>query len=1180
MTLYFWAHVPATHMLRCVQRSARRIGHTVPIHSSDAETTICHSRHGPRSASTAAQAQGGFDDDSIPGPEFRALDLSALPQEGDVLRKMYRARVTVRRVLDQGHDRPSSREQSLQGLIDKRIARLPRALLKDRSARESEILQSASTNASYLTARRDVEEILPKSPESHSQSKAAFRERYKPGRVNWLPHARRLVDIRSKQDELSTTSVEVSNTFLQKYTGSERPNMWIQRTGSGSEVRVLSTQAEGTAEGVRRMLLQGSLRAVELAKEDILKLQHDHEESGQLSTDSQQLVQATEDDYLTVESIASFTQYVYRVTNEDVPRHQEQSMGRSWHQIAAEKLVAVFTTPATSIHASTVALNRALAFLRTRTELLGTATVLYTKAKQMGLHMDCTSYNLLLAPALWRNDTDRVRQLTSEMKMTGTVPNSHTWSLFFRACRHPSERADMIDLMTEADVRLNPQAKAAMSTSLIRRNFYWMSDSSSEVHVLISLLDKTFGPEWLNAQSYSLMLNMCQRRNLRRQVLPVLETLAAVRFVSNGSSAAEAVFKIQLHKSMFDSVKWLGSSRSLTDRATRKRMVTDMFMRAWDTKHANICRVLWRYAATHGWLTWDMRNAVNEALLRNTTEQQDTNARRASRLMARIVAGLDLDIEGFRDGLPRLSQRFEGVTNPMLWLSEYVSDDGTRDEQLSLAYAVIGRDLSAHEKFKPMSKSTRNALLRTAVVKDAIWIRRRWWDSQTLAELLGESIRVPLQEQGAFHESKEVHEEATARSDAAFHRKRGYSALASARPKSKLIIRRTRPRPSDGHHETERLMAQIRWLRKERTPSVRFRKLEADKGGPVRSAKAEAPPTTRMKRTPSKRIRKLVALSVGDKKFAGGAVTFTEFMVDSHAPRMLMLKKVSRTPPGKHITEASKSTLHTLQTRRMSTLRTMNLRNDAHVTQRSEVNAPIESKQLAASKSRKNRELVFKKKTSDAPFTVRKFFKLDQPASEKSEDDILANTNRNSHDLQASPIKPGNSFRKTSTDDPFRLTKYHKRPYTITQYHSPSETLTQSQAEMWASLPTIMGEKERVIIQKYMSASVSISKRDRDILRQAMLASRRYEKMQEDADSPVIFKYGSTASTPVLRHVATAATDGKDDVNDNAGEDLYHEWRPSGTYGLQVPTDVQEGQQEKRDWRDVMVDLLEAQRKV
>ena len=608
---------------------------------------------------------------------------------------------------------------------------------------------------------------------------------------------------------------------------------------------------------------------------------------------------------------------------------------------------------------------------------------------------------------------------------------------------------------------------------------------------------------------------------------------------------------------------------------------------------------------------------MNKALLRNTTEQQDTNVRRATRLMARIVAGLDLDIVGFHDAFPRLSKRFEGITNPMSWLSEYASDDGTRDEQLSLAYAVIGRDLSAHEKFEPMSKSMRNALLRAAVVKDAIWIRRRWWDNQTLADLLGESIRVPLQEQGAYHDSNEVHEKASARSNAAFHRKRGYSALAFARPKSKLIIRRTRPRPSDGHHETERLMAQIRCLRKERTPSVRIRKLEADKGGPMRSTEARRPPTTRMKRTPSvryrklaakryrklavekggpvrsakagppttqmkrtpsKRIRKLAALSVGDKKFAAGAVTFPAFMLDSHTPRLLMLKKVSRTLPGKHITEASKSTLHTLQTRRMSTLRTMNLRNDAHVTQRSEVNAPIESKQLAASKSGKNRELVFQKVTSDAPFTIRKFFKLDQPASEKSENANLANTNKNSHDLQASPIKPGSSIRKISTDDPFRVTKYHKRPFTMTQYHSPPKTLTHSQAEVRASLPMIMGEKERLIIQKYMSASVSISKQDQDILREAVIVSRYYGEMQENEDSPVIRQYRSTASTPVLRHVATAATDGKDDVNDNADVDLYHEWRPNGTYGLQLPTDVHEGQQEKRDWRDVMVDLLEAQR--
>ena len=907
---------------------------------------------------------------------------------------MYARDVKVRWVTNQTCGQPSSRERSLQGLIDRRIGRLPRAFLENRSAKESDIFQSASTNPSYLTGRKDVENILPKAMESHSRSKTAFRERYKPGRVDWLPYARRLVDIKSKQDELFTTSVEVSNTFLQRYTGSERPNMWIQRTGSGSEVRVLSTQAEGTAEGLRRMLLQGSLRAVELAKGDILKLQHDHEANDQLSPDPPRLIEAAEDDYLTVASIASFTRYVFRATNENVPRHREHSTGRPWHQVAAEKLVAVFTTPATSIYASTVALNRALAFLRTRTELLGTATVLYNRAKQMGLHMDCTSYNLLLAPALWSNDTERVRQLLSDMKTTGTVPNSHTWSLFFRSCRHPSERAVMIELMTEADVRLTPQAKAAMSTSLIRRNFYWMSDSSDEVHLLVSLLDKTFGPEWVNAQSYSLMVNMCHRRNLRRQVLPVLESLAEDGLGSNQSSAAEATFKTQLHKSMFDSVEWLISLRSQTGRATRKWMVSDMFMRAWDTKHANICRVLWCYAATHGWLTWHMRNAVNEALLRNTIEQKNSNARRASRLMARIVIGLDLNTEGFHESFPLLSKRFEGIANPMLWLSEYTPDDGTRDEQLSLAYVIMSRDLSAHEKYAPMSKAMRNSLLRVAVVKDATWIRRRWWDAQTPSDLVEKSIPIPLQEHEEYRHGIEMHAAATAVSNAAFPRKRGYSVLAFAHPRSRVNIRRLSSGRSNDFLETNRLMAQMGWLGEQRTPSVKFRKLVVGEGDPERSAKAKTP-TPRERRIQRAKRR--------------SSVTISKLRAGSHVPKIF--GRVSHAQPDRRNTNASKLSTPSSHSRRMSTLRKNEFRKDAHVVQESEIKPPVESYLTVSLNPEDKPKLVFRRTRYDAPVKFRKL-EVDQQASEKSGESNQANVNQRTLGLQGSRVIPGNSFRK------------------------------------------------------------------------------------------------------------------------------------------------------------------------
>ena len=549
------------------------------------------------------------------------------------------------------------------------------------------------------------------------------------------------LDARSKEGRL----VEVSETFVGEYTGSLRPNTWLEAVGSAARIELLPASAAKHAS--RLLLLQGTERAVELAEEALQKLESDF---GRLGTRPKQAhtskVQPCS--VSSIDSVASFSQFVIQSTHRYVPRGIHKELGRSWNQAVAGVLARMFQDPTTSKHASTVALNHALRFLCRHSELFETALLLHRCAQSLRLGLDISTYNLLLQSALKLNNIVETRSLLLEMRLSGIPANSHTWSLFFTATQS-GDKLHVLRAMKRKGVVMAPASMATIREAALRDLFPTSKPSAQNIQSLLAQLDDVFGPDWMTIDSYHQLLRLCGS-HVHKETINFLECLPLDRkFQPNSQTRLYVAALAQRQGVTKESLSVFMASLAMDDPVKMRLAVPLLFTTAWNACCYSICSLLWTFAATRGLITYKMQSAVNKHLIRNADNNSRTSRRR--RIGAKLIPGVlwwnPRSMDQLGTMFPKLKHAFPDCNNPSQWLAQYTPDDGTRDEQLSLAYFILNLDRNAWQDFPPMSLDYLGEMLMESFERDKQWHNDGKLDLKAqgdIAAFLEKASKVPL----------------------------------------------------------------------------------------------------------------------------------------------------------------------------------------------------------------------------------------------------------------------------------------------------------------------------------------------------------------------------------------------------------------------------------------------------
>jgi hypothetical protein len=614
-------------------------------------------------------------------------------------------------------DRPSTSE-----IVVRRVLSLPRSRLQPSSKAERDLLDDIQHAPTRKNARVDVFRVLRQSYESARQRRKAISGRWAKmrhrGQTHWLPHARKLEMLTgSRSPPPCQRTLDYDEPFIDFYFGRAKSNLCLLRGYGVTEIEIFPPDPQ--TKGRRKLVLSGTQDSVQYA-------------IGFLDTQARQLAETGEIGRafslkkkgmkIQISNPSTFTWRVNRLIDLALPVQAQRDTSISRHLYTTDKLLQLFNHQTVSKHANLYALRRALRYICRFDDLYPLADKLMRSAKALGLRCDTTTYNTILRQSLLLNLEDRVATLLDDMATNHVPANIQTWFIFLTAMDTRSERAAVLEMINESGLKAEPyQLDVLLGTVLAQMIKTGMPDSKESLEEAIRKLTELFGSGWLGSTGYEKMVHaVIKRQQYSLRELPrALIALPKNLKMTIDRRVQLAQFQLYRHQNLSTVLlphlhvilqAKVGNGHSI------RWFVAYAFMTAWNCRHLNVCRVLWMHAASYGNIYRSMLALVSKSLRSNVivTNRSADWWRHAGSL----ICGTDLDTTGFQETFPKLSSYCSSLSSVREWACCWTPDDGTRDEQLSLIYVLLHRDLNAWKRVQGMRHAEFDELLTEAYEKD------------------------------------------------------------------------------------------------------------------------------------------------------------------------------------------------------------------------------------------------------------------------------------------------------------------------------------------------------------------------------------------------------------------------------------------------------------------------------
>jgi pentatricopeptide repeat protein len=615
------------------------------------------------------------------------------------------------------------------------------------------------------TGQSAYRQVLAKGPEYTPKTikKEATKKLHDPASIEWSEPIRLLAQLIYRPKKVLGERLELHRDTIYDLTGTLEANAWFHPVRLGCEIRVLDERARHRDKLV--VILHGMSRARQLTREYLLWVEREVAKSAHWSLSSEQrpvlsrfvlsslawhcrtksVRRADTIEQPLSWTVRSFANVVETLTSMQIPRQLRRELyedADSHNRTVANVLETLFSDPRSESCISLRALNKALQFTCAHTELEATSSFLFEKAKSIGLSIQADTYNILIEQSLRQNKLDYYRSLLASMQRMGVVPNEMTWVTLLRVTKSRSARRAILQRLRYKWPKKNKMWQQ-VAIELVTTDFARLVRLEKSFDDFVDFMDQSLPSDWLSARCINRMLNVCAEKKLW-DVVPRVVELGERRGGFFNTGTHSALLKVfQKRGSVRDSISLLESHFAKTVGRDSAFAIPMVFMTAWNSRFYNVCRVLWRYAAVSGNIAYNMQNVVATSLVKNNDESNKSASHLWRITAGKVIVGTDLDVSGLASQCRFLNQ--DGLKNPMKVLAQWTPDDGPRQEQLSLAYTIMQRDLTAYKHFWPLRSQQLFDLLKKAYEVDCEWMhKKKVRQYSDLSWMIEEAVEVPL----------------------------------------------------------------------------------------------------------------------------------------------------------------------------------------------------------------------------------------------------------------------------------------------------------------------------------------------------------------------------------------------------------------------------------------------------
>lgn len=575
--------------------------------------------------------------------------------------------------------------------------------------------------------------------------------------------------------EAKGEEVWLSKQTLIALSGTSGANSWVHNIRGGCEVQVTGTESHSGT--LKQVLLNGSTRAIALTMEHFIATEEDlmqYQENQvalkptRTATGSMSRTESNHSEadvvsapnvpfrivlsairghlrrgnWMRVDQIAqpalnsvhAFKDYVEELTIPRAPRLVRRelygSQDDTHNMMVADMLCHLFTDTKTALFASSVALNLAFGFLCKHTELLPQTNLLYDQCQQLRVTLQPQTYSYILRAMLLQGQMETFGRVFHDLSSQGHEPDSKIWLTLLKGASSIQQKRFVAKWMLHKGLLEKSLVMGEVAAELIAAELSVKVDGSKHAGLSVGSIDARFGRDWMSQSSVAKTLMACADNQAWTLAFEIFQE-AQRRNVAFDHAAVDAILLVmQQRGSVRDSLQVLRSHFVATTGRNDNTAVPIIFMTAWKHRFYNVCRVLWRYAAVLGATTYKMQNVVTQSLLRNQ-DMSGSHKSKAGLSMAnlewrrragKLLVGTDLDTTDFQHFFGLVSEQSVTTSaNPMVWLAQYTSDGEQRDQQLSLGYVMMHRDLQTWKYFAPPSSERLFKTLFDAYAMDVRW---------------------------------------------------------------------------------------------------------------------------------------------------------------------------------------------------------------------------------------------------------------------------------------------------------------------------------------------------------------------------------------------------------------------------------------------------------------------------
>lgn len=575
--------------------------------------------------------------------------------------------------------------------------------------------------------------------------------RFDPKRVDGLKLARKLAYTRSHYSA-SVEKISLSVAFLESLTGTSGENTWVHRDGSGCLIHILPS-SEGN-DSVRTVSLVGSTRAIEITRQYLTRMEGNYNNSPQPKLNHEaENCESSPKKYERVDSIPSpkswntkiFADHIRIIVGAQAPHGIERILypgEDSFNKSAATVLIDLFTRPELRAFHSSFALRHALEFCSPRTDIAYAARKIWSATRQAGVVPDITCFNMEIARCFRVGNATGIAWYVSEMRSTHIEPNAETWMLFLKSLQTRDNRYHFMQLPGVREAIDNELSREPMVLALIEVEYNpsdHMPDHTSDFQ---KTMDRAYGKHWLTVPVIHRMIENCARAKAPQTLSKVLR-LAAERSIKLDIESSASIWKAVAKTGWFeDMILLLKMQPAQLDPVHQQRIIEFAFRTAWRSCLVNSCRVLWHYAASHGLIRHTMLEKVSSRLSYNLHPEEESGMKLTSRLAVCIV-GTDrcnTHSHSIDSDQPAIHDLLQDLRDLTIWLPE----GEARHNQMQTVHMILGRDLTAWQRFQPMLHTELTELIEQAYLLDKSWQAQDIFTTSSRRDILTQAIEITL----------------------------------------------------------------------------------------------------------------------------------------------------------------------------------------------------------------------------------------------------------------------------------------------------------------------------------------------------------------------------------------------------------------------------------------------------